>query len=315
MNRLPVIRIGHLRIFDHLMLGFAYDGSGAALLKHTDHLMTAVSFGSWSQIKQAFCNGDLHGAFLPLPEAMALFDSGMEIKLVLFDSRPGAYIVGNRAAKVNKLTDFKGKTVLISNYLSVHNLLFYRLMASARLKAGLENDSDADVYIEIVPPFIVPEMLNNDESNEIGGVFIEEPFGSMVIKNGWGKEILPSSRIWTSHPSSVLIIHDYVIKDYRRHLMDIIHLMVASSHFIYKGSEDLYRLSREFFDKFRRFQDREILEFMFSSFLPNTPNSLMPDTKSLEVINRFMVNDMGIMKNIIYMDNFVDKSFAIEAGA
>ncbi|MBF0572887.1 MAG: ABC transporter substrate-binding protein [Desulfamplus sp.] len=297
------------------MLGFAYNGSGAALLKHTDHLMTAVSFGSWSQIKEAFCNGDLHGAFLPLPEAMALFDSGMEIKLVLFDSRPGAYIIGNKSAGINKLTDLKGKTVLISNYLSVHNLLFYQLMTSARLKAGLENDSDPDVYIEIVPPFIVPEMLNNDESNEIGGVFIEEPFGSMVIKNNWGKVILPSSRIWTSHPGSVLIIHDYVIKDYRRHLMDIIHLMVASSHFIYKDSEDLYRLSREFFDKFRRFQDREILEFMFSSFLPNEPNSLMPDIKSLEVINRFMVNDMGIMKNIIYMDNFVDRSFALEAGA
>ena len=330
MGKLSALRIGHLKIVDHLILGFAYDGSGQALLKHTGHLMAAVPMGSWGQIKKAFCDGDLHGAFIPLPEAMALFESGMELKVLLYDCRPGVSLIGNSLTNIEKLKDFKGRRVLISNYLSVHHLLFYRLMASVGLKAGLENSSHTDVYIEIVPPFIVPEMLKYDHAGDIAGCFVEDPFGSMVIKDGLGKLLLSSLQLWSNHPGSVLVLHDYVIKDYRRHLMDIIHLIVATSHFICKNSYDLGRLSRNFFDKDIKIQksqaeniplketelnNKYVSDFIFSSFLPNRANSLMPDIKSIETINRFMVNEMGIIKKIINIDELVDITFALEAGA
>lgn len=310
MGKLHSIKIGHLRILDHLMLGFAGDASSAALLKHTSHPMTAVPMGSWNQIKQAFCEGELHGAFIPAPEAMVLFDSGMDIKILLFDIRPGAYLISNRSGDADKLVNFKGKTILISDYLSVYHLMLYRLMASAGLEAGLENSGNADVYIEMVPPFILPEMLIHDHSEDIGGCFIEEPFGSLSIESGWGRLICHSSNLWPDHPSSVLVFHDYVINDYRNHLMDVIHLMVASSRFIYSGSNDLSRLSHSFFD-----QKTGGIEQMFASFLPKNPVSLMPDIQSLEIINRFMVKDMGIMERLINIGNLVDTSFALEAGA
>ncbi len=330
MGKLSALRIGHLKIVDHLILGFAYDGSGQALLKHTGHLMEAVPMGSWGQIKKAFCDGDLHGAFIPLPEAIALFESGMELKVLLYDCRCGASLIGNSLTNIEKLRDFKGKRVLISNYLSVHHLLFYRLMASVGLRAGLENSSHTDVYIEIVPPFIVPEMLRYDNAGEIAGCFIEDPFGSMVITDGLGKLLLSSLQLWSNHPCSVLVFHDYVIKDYRRHLMDIIHLIVATSHFICKNSYDLNRLSCNFFDKDIKLQKSQsentslkdrvlnnkfLSDFIFLSFLPNRANSLMPDIKSIETINRFMVKEMGIIKNLINVGELVDISFALEAGA
>lgn len=310
MAKLSAIRIGHLRIFDHLMLGFAYNSNGAALLKHTDHPMMPVPMNSWNHIKNAFLEGDLHGAFIPLPEAMNMFDRGMELKVLLSDCRLGAYIVGNISADVNKLNDFKGKTILISNYLSVHHLLLYRLLASAGLKAGLENESSADVYIETAPPFIVSEMLKNDDASSIGGCFIEEPFGSDLIKQGLGKIICPSVRLWPSHPASVLIVHDYVIEDHRTHLMDIIHFIVASSRFVSKESDDLHKLCDNFFPKELRFND-----IITSALMPAEPNSLMPHIQSFETINKFMVNEMRVMSSIIDIPNFVDSSFAIEAGA
>ncbi|MBF0258837.1 MAG: ABC transporter substrate-binding protein [Desulfamplus sp.] len=335
MGKLPAVRIGHLRILDHLMLGFAGDASGdqrlnisndalpdpsgdspffssdSQMLKQTAYPVEAVSMGSWHQISKSFCDGDLHGAFIPVPEAMHLFDLGMEIKILLYDGRPGASVVGSRAALVDKILDFKGKTVLLSNYLSVHHLLFYQLMASAGLKAGLENDPDADVYIEIVPPFIVPEMLLHDKSCDIGGCFIEEPFGSFSIDSGWGNRLCTSSGLWPDHPGSVLVMHDYVIKDYRSHLMGMIHLLVASNRFVYRGSADLYRsCALHFFS-----HERQVIDQMLSSCLPDRPHSLMPNIKSLEIINKFMVRDMGIMENIINIDGLVDTSFALEAGA
>ncbi|MBF0411430.1 MAG: ABC transporter substrate-binding protein [Desulfamplus sp.] len=309
MVKLPALRIGHLRILDHLMLGFAYNGFGEDLFKQTTrHLITPVHMGSWSQIKKAFCDGDLHGAFIPLPEVVHLFDSGIKLKVLVYDCRPGACLVSNGYANIENIRDFKGKTVLISHYMSIHHLLFYRLMASVGLKAGLENDSHTDVYIEVVPPFIAPEMLKYDHAGYIGGCFIEEPFGSMVINDCRGKIMLSSSQLWTDHPGSVLVLHDYVIDDYRSHVMDFIHLMVASSKFIFRGSNYLHRLSQHFFN-----QDHHVIEKMFSTFIPKKAASIMPDIKSLESINQFMVKDMGIMKNIINMNELVDTSFALEA--
>lgn len=306
MSRLSAIRIGHLRILDHMVLGSTNYGTG---IVQTDYPMTAVPMGSWHQIHQSFCDGDLHGAFMPVPEAMSLFDSGMDIKILLFDGRSGASVIGSRLSGVNKLSDFRGKTVLISNYMSVHHLLFYRLMASAGLKAGVENDSGADVYIEIVPPFIAPEMLLYDDTGDIGGCFIEEPFGSMVIQKGAGKRLFASARLWPEHPGSVLVMHDYVIQDYRLHLLNVIGLIVATNRLIYKNSNDLKYLSSQYFCD----QDREVIDLCFSSCLPESPLSLIPNIKYLEIINQFMVTDMGIMDNIINIGDLVDTSFAFEA--
>lgn len=310
MGKLPAIRIGHLRILDHLILGVAGDSPSVAMVSNTAHPMRAVPMGSWNQIRQSFCDGELHGAFMPLPEAMQLFDSGMDIKILLLDGRSGASVVGNRDASVDKLIDFKGKTVLISSYLSVLHLLFYRLMASAGLKAGVESDLNADVYIEIVPPFIVPEMVLNDHSGELGGCFIEEPFGSLLVERGLGRAICPSARLWPDHPGSVLVVHDYLIRDYPRQLMDVIYLLVRSNMLLCRSSEPLYRLSLDrFFD-----QEMPVVDKLLTS-LPERPRSLMPDIQSIEIINRFMVKDMGIMNNIINAGDLVDTSFAIEAGA
>jgi len=310
LGKLPAIRLGHLRILDHLMIGLASEESSGALLKQTPSLMSAVPMGSWQKLRQSFCDGDLHGAFLPLPEAMHLFDSGMDIKIILLDGRPCAPVVASSSAKVDTLSDLKGKTVLLSNYLSVHHLLLYRLMASTGLRAGTETDPHADVHIEIVPPSMVAEMFLHDDSGEIGGSFIEEPYGSLLIGKGLGKIICPSSRLWPDHPGSVLVVHDYVISDHRPYLMEIVNLLVASNSFAYRSSDELHRFSLEkFFD-----QDSQVVDQILSNFLPERPRSLVPEIHYIEIINQFMVKEMGIMKNIIDIDDLVDRSFALEAG-
>ncbi len=310
MRRLSSITIGHLKILDHLMLGFAYNSSAQEHLHQKADRVAAIAMGSWSQVKKAFCDGDLHGAFIPLPEALSLFDSGMDIKVLVYDCRPGICLVANPFANIARLRDFKGKTVLLSNYLSVHHILFYRLMASAGLKVGLEADTNTDVYIEIAPPLIISEMLKYDHAGDIAGCFIEEPFGSVVVKECKAKIVLPSFELWTAHPGSVLVLHDYVIKDYRHNVMELINLMAASSRFIFKGSDKLHSLAQNFFD-----QDADIIEKMFAASLPEKALSIMPDINAFQVINRFMAQDMGIMNNIIDVENLVDRSFALEAGA
>lgn len=304
------IRIGYLKILDHLLMGFAVENTSGLSLERTHHDVETVVFNSWSAMKEALCNRHIHGGFIPLPEAMELFNSGLDIKILLFDCRPGTTIVSNRAADVAKLSDFKGKTVLLSSLLSVHHLLFYRLMDSAGLRAGIENDSPADVFIEIVPPFMIPEMISCDLEGDIGGCIVEEPFASRIIHEGYGKKVCLSRMLWPDHPHTALVMHDKVIQDSPSSVSNLVQQMVLANQSVYRESSDLYLFSEKIFGRKNR-----IMEKVCMTHLQAEPLTLMPDIKLLEIINDFMVTEMGMLNTVIHMDEFVDLQFALEAGA
>ncbi len=326
--------IGYLKILDHLLIGSVGEKSTLPSSERLHHDVETVALNSWAGMKEAFCEGHIQGGFLPLPEAMSLFNSGLDIKILLFDCCPGTMVVSNKAAGIVKLNDFKGKTVLISNLLSVHYLLFYKLMRSAGLSTGIEhnaqtynfieNNAPPDVFIEIVPPFMIPEMISCDINGDIGGCMVEEPFASRIIYEGYGKKVCSSGMLWPDHPHTALVMRDEMIQNDRPSVFALVRQIVESNQSIYRNSPDLHIFLKKVFGsedqkifdmENQSMSDREMIEKTCLSSLPVKPFSLMPDINFLEIINDFMVNEMGLLNSIIHMNDFVDLQFALEAEA
>ncbi len=306
----PTVRIGYLNILDHLITVSVGENANGSPLERQPCDVQTIELNNWVAMKNALCDGCIHGGFLPLPEAMSLFSSGLAIKIVLLDCRPGTLFLSNNSAGIKKINDFRGKTVLISSLLSVYNILLYRLMNSAGLTTGFQGRGLADVYIEIVPPFMIPEMIRCDIDGDIAGCMVEEPFASTLIHEGYGKKVCLSKKLWQDHPHTALVIRQEVINNNRLAVSSLVRCLVESNRYVYNGSPDLGHLLEKFFGK----KDQIIKELSLSS-LQKQPLSLIPDIKFLEIINDFMVREMGLLDAITDMSALVDLQFVLETGA
>ena len=124
----------------------------------TDTDVITFSMRSWEQIEKGFSSGDINAAFMDIAQAMYLFDKGSAISMLMFTHRAGSKIIVPE--QIQKLTDFKGKSVLIPHRFSIQHILVHRLLSAGKLKiAGLET-SKKSVDIESVPCALMPEMAN-----------------------------------------------------------------------------------------------------------------------------------------------------------
>ncbi|SLM27662.1 putative ABC-type nitrate/sulfonate/bicarbonate transport systems, periplasmic binding component [Desulfamplus magnetovallimortis] len=310
MSGISDIKIGYLEILDHLVVEIGRAGNKQSESGACPDGVDTVIMGSWAALTHALCEGDIQGAFIPLPEAMSLFSNGLDIKILLLDCRPGTFVVANRAAGVARLSDFKGKSVLLPGILSVYYLLFHRLMGSAGLRTGIENQATCDVFIEVVPSFMIPEMISCDIDGDIAGCMVEEPFASRIIYEGYGKKICHSRSLWPDHPHTALVMHDHVIDNHRSSVLEFVRWIAESNSAVYRQSPDL-----KFYLENMPDQKRSMMEKISTSAFSSKPFSLVPDIHLLEIINDFMVKEMGLLNSIIRMDDFVDIQFAVEAGA
>lgn len=312
------IRIGYLNILNHFMMEMAL-GLGSPELslgdfsKNGDPFSVAtVRYDSWSAVSEAFCDEVLDGAFLPVPEIFSLYRSGLDIRLILLDSRPGTMILANRSAGVKRLIDFKNRTVLLSNSQSVFFFLLERLMKSAglTLRAGdascwhREEDGN-NVYIEVVPPARMHEMLLCDNDGDIGGCLVEEPYASKMRHQGDGMKICLTEMMWPAHPHSALAIR----RELMDHHGDALSVWIDALHRehlkIYRDSTHINGFTGVYFEN----EDGN-LEAVCRDSLPRTPRSLMPDREMLEIVWRTMgpVESMDPKKKL---SDLIDDRFAM----
>jgi len=113
MAEKPLIKIGHLLITDHLVLGITKSKvlKGVETLEHCT--VETVPLAGWDYIGDSLKSGEINAAFILAPYAMELFHSGEKIKLVLLGHKNGSVIIKNNRINISKVEDFKGKTVLI----------------------------------------------------------------------------------------------------------------------------------------------------------------------------------------------------------
>ena len=306
----PCIRIGHLQIVDHLILGMS-----SLQLNQDKNLLEniipePVPLNSWEQICDNLENGKIDGAFMTVPLAMDLFSSGMDIRLLMLAHRSGSLIVKNKNAGLEGLSELANKSMLVPSSLSVQAMLLHQFLTAIGLNFGRADDPESQVVCEDVVPALMPEMLALDQDGDIGGFTVSEPFGRMAIDAGNASLICPTDSLWKNHPCCGFVLRQSVIDQYPDGVARLLaHFMDMAARL--EGEEEGVKIScAQAFLNQPRERIQHCLEESRVSF---SPPSLIPDPEELDAIQTYINENMGLIPQKIPLTQFLDTSWAEQA--
>ncbi len=310
MIEYPCIRIGHLKTFDHLILGIAdlhLKKQSRTLSRST---LEPVAMNAWHPVCESLLNEEIEGAFIPAPLAMDLFASGLDIRLLMFTHRSGSVILKSKLSGIKSMAGFKGKTVLVPSELSIQNMLLHRLLSSAGLSFGTHDHVTVDVVREVVPSCLMAEMTAHDDDHDIAGFALEEPFGSEAQKKGLATMLCTTGSLWKNHPGSVFVLRTSFLEKHPEAVKELISLFVQTARFIEENKNDgLLSLAQLFLG-----QDKDIVRhILFETDLTYDTNLLIPDPEVLNIIQDYMAGPMGVMNAAIDINRLIDRSFILQA--
>jgi NitT/TauT family transport system substrate-binding protein len=307
MSQKPVLKIGHLKITDHLALGLTADKleRGQETFKYCD--LETKAYKGWNPLSEELRGGQLDGACILAPIGMELFHSGKKFNMVLQMHKNGSTIVVNKRANINKLDDFKGKGVLIPHYLSMHHLLFDKLLRDS----GLEIGPGKDLLFDVVAPSEILEIIEWDEKGTVGGFIVAEPFGTQVVKEGYGTEFKLSREIWNNHPCCVLMMKQEVIENNPDGVHELINSLVDSGKKVKQDVPHAVEVGVKFLS-----QNKEVMEAVLTDPREKvTFNEMKPVHDDLEFIQNYLTGPIQALSGKIDLEKFVDMQFARAAGA
>lgn len=290
------IRIGHLKIIDHLILGVC----DLSLKKNKTRLFSTrlktQAMRSWDQVTDSLVSGEIHGAFLPAPIAMTLFGQGLDIQILMFAHRSGSMLVKTPGPSADTLDGFKGKTILVPSALSVQTMLLHRFFSSAGISFGAHDNDGADVVFEAVPPDLMIRMLAHDQDGDIAGFAVSEPFAGIGIQKGLVQRLCTSASLWKDHPCCVFAVHRDYIENNLEAVKELLSLFARTGRQIEDGLDDsILTLAREFLE-----QDTELIRQAVSrTGIRFAPDLLVPDIRALEIIQNYMADTMKVLKRKI----------------
>jgi NitT/TauT family transport system substrate-binding protein len=307
MPQKQTIRIGHLRITDHLALGVTMDKLERKEEEFQYTALEARAYGGWNPLAGDLRSGEIEGACILAPIAMELYNSKKHTQLILQMHKVGSVIVTNKRANIQKLEDFKGRAVLIPHYLSVHHLLFDKLLRDS----GLEIGPGKDVICDVASPAEIPEIMEWDEKGKVGGFIVAEPFGSQVIKSGYGTELALSKDIWPNHPCCVLVMKSEIVAKYPEAVQEVVNSLVKSGNFIENDRIKAAEIGAKFLK-----QDTAVMERVLTQPKDRvTFGEMRPVLRDYDFIQTYLTTKIHAMSNKIELERFVDMRFAIQAGA
>ena len=309
MTEKTAIRIGHLKITDHLVLGITQDKiqKGQETPKNLD--LQLQPFGGWNPLGLALREGKIDAACILAPLAMEIFHMDKKTRLLLFTHKSGSVIIKNKRANIKTIEDFKGKTVLIPHFLSIHNLLFERLLSEKGLTVGV--GPGKDVSFEVVAPSEIPEIIEYDEKGNVGGFIVAEPYGSQVVMAGFGEEFALSKDIWPNHPCCLLVMKDELVQKSPEAVQELVTSLVDSGNFVDQNPEAASDIGAKFLG-----QDKAVIKRVLTEPKGRVlTNELMPNLKDLDTIQTIMTQRIKAMSDKIDLEKFSDLRFAQNAGA
>ncbi|RMH71543.1 MAG: ABC transporter substrate-binding protein [Gemmatimonadetes bacterium] len=310
MGTKPTLKIGHLQITDHLILGVTEN----KLRTHTEEFqygdIETIPMVGWYDVGSSLMKGDIDIAFMLAPYAMDLFHAGVKAQLILLAHKSGSIIVTNKRANIRKLEDFKGKTVLIPYNLSIHYMLFDQLLKEKGLTTGVGKD----VTFEVVAPSQIPQAIKYDEAGEIGGYIVAEPYGTQVVLEGWGEEFALSKDIWPNHPCCVVVARDEVIHRYPNLLHELTESLVKSGDFVHDHVDETTKIGANFLN-----QKEDVVRTVLTTPPDRvTTRELFPVLEDLDRIQTYLTEKVPAntgMSGKIDLEKFVNITFAAAAGA
>ncbi len=304
----PLLRIGHIQITDHLVLG---------VMKHLAAISPPKNFeletrcmSSWNPVQSAVETGDTDAALLLAPIAMDLFSAGVDIRLLLFAHKNGSVCVRAKMGETKRsLYNFlKGKVIYIPHLLSVHHMLSDVFLKGIGLNPGLVGNDTADVFFEVVPPVMMPKFLSR--SGEAKGFMVAEPIGAHAVAGGEGHRMYLSGAIWENHPCCVLVVRNEFIERHEAAAYELVERLIDAGRFISNNVAESAKIAKTFLDP-----DNEsgltvsLLEKVLTEPKGLATDDLYPVVEDLDRMQNYMRLEMGIGEPVD-LERFVYAGFA-----
>jgi NitT/TauT family transport system substrate-binding protein len=311
MAEKPVIRVGHIRITDHLVLGVAKElfDNGDNRLRHLS--LETVPMVGWQEVANGLAKGRIDAACVLAPTAMDLFKAGVGLRLALLTHKTGSIFIKNKSAGLESFEDFRHKVVIIPYQLSIHNMLLHRLLTEVGLNPGTGKDAGVDVLLEVMAPAMMPQAIQYDDDGEIAGFIVAEPFGSQVISEGYGEELYLSKDLWPGHPCCVFVVRDETINRHGDAVYELTEALVKAGHYIEENPNASAEIGSRFLD-----QEVSVIKRVLTEPADRiATGELLPVLEDLETMQNYMHDKMKLLKSKIDLEEFVDTAYAKAAGA
>ncbi len=303
MGEKKKIRIGHLNITDHLILGMTKDRYDKQKDDFKYLELETVPLMGWPQLIGELESDNLDGAFILAPSAMDLYRSGLPIKLVLLGHKTGSIFIKRTGAGIEKIEDFKGQTIIIPYQLSVHHMLVHQLLTESGLTPG------KDVMFETLAPSDMPLALEFGEEDKLGGFIVAEPFGSVSINAGHGEVFSLSKDLWPKHPCCIFVAKEDAIENKKDAMFELVNDLVKSGNIAETNIDEAAVAGAKFLN-----QDQALIKTILSEPADRImTNDLMPTPDDFETMQNYMNEKMGVLKGKIDLNQFIDTTFAKEA--
>ncbi len=302
------VRIGHQKILDHLILGAAPLCEKDMQLEHAS--IVPVVSETWNALCDDLLERNIHGAFLPIPMAVDMFDAGIDICLLMLAHRSGRIFLQSRTPTT--LASLQNKSILLSSEYSVDNMVLHRFFASADFHFD-KFQPDAPEFVrqpnviqEIVPCSVMLQMMEIDEKQDIAGCIMCQPFASECMDHGMASMLCTTDDLWQDHPCCGFVLHKDVLEEYPLAVEEILSVFCESAWQLHQLQTDEY--SPEIASAAGEFLNQDVQkihEFLSSSKINFSPDRLIPEQKALEVIVSYMSREMKLLPERTNMDGFL----------
>lgn len=304
------IKIAHIQITDHLILGVLKDmiEKGDLVPEHF-HLET-VCMPGWNSVYSDLESGKVDAACVLAPIAMELFSIGTPIKLILLAHRSGSISVKNVLnSSDEQYSDFyKDKSFLIPHKMSVHHMLTHMFFKGIGLNPNLDKGDEYDIELEVVTPVHMPEFLRSNEKN--AGFMVAEPIGSKAIKNDIGKLEFYTNELWEKHPCCVVAARDNLLENETDAAHEFTRMLVQAGKLIEEDPDRASKIAVTFLDPDGSLGlIDKVLKKVITDKNGIRTGDLYPDQNDLNEMQQYMFNQMGV-GSIIDLDKFIDTRFA-----
>lgn len=191
--------------------------------------------------------------------------------------------------------------------MSVHHLLFDRLLRESGLEVGVGKD----VVCDVVAPSEIPEIMEWDEKGTVGGFIVAEPLGSQVVKAGYGNEFAMSKDIWPNHPCCVLVVKEEIVQKNPDAVLELTKSLVDSGQIIENDTERATAVGAKFLN-----QQPDVIRRVLTEPKDRvTFGEMFPVIKDYDFMQTYLTKIINAMSGKIDLNKFVDTQFAREAGA
>ncbi len=307
------LRVAHLQITDHLLLGMVREEIRAGLSKPANFVLQTELMGGWNPVIDALEEGEVDAAFILAPIAMDLNSHGSPIKTVLMAHRGGSIMVRNahNGYKEPYQDFFKKKSCLIPHKLSIHHMLSHMFFRGIGLNASLDKGAEVDVNFEVVAPVSMPAFMGSN--HEAAAFIVAEPVGSKAINAGIAKRQFMTSEIWPQHPCCVVAVRQEFIDKYPEAVQEFIDYLVKAGKGMAADTANAARVGVDFLDPDKSIGLKDtLLKKVITDPHGIRWDSLYPSAADFETIHKYMSEELHIAGEL-NVDQLLDLRFADKA--